>query len=182
MSSVKQRLARSGAGASRTARLRGEAKFRPNAALTDDKESPGTRSLRRPDSAILNESIPLFAIGRNKGGLWVARDCDGSAEDVFLSKAAAIRFAKRIRGPGACALMFVANGLELGESASQGDAWHRAVKAKVAALVATVKLWMGNLLRQGKRGNEQEYLIETGLYRNQYRYRSKSDDDLPIVR
>jgi hypothetical protein len=182
MSSAKQRLARSGAGVSRTARKRGEAKFRRIAALRDDTEPAGTRSPRRPDSTILNESIPLFAIGRNRAGLWVARDCDSSAGEVFLSKAAAIRFAKRISGPGGCALMFVANGLELGESASQGDAGHGAAKAKVAALVATIKLWMSNLLRRGKRGSEQEHLIETGLYRNQYRYRSKSDDDLPIVR
>jgi hypothetical protein len=182
MSSMKQRLARSGAGTSRIARMRGESKFRPIAALRDDTEPARTRSIRRPDSTILNESIPLFAIGRNKAGLWVARDCDGSAGDVFLSKAAAIRFAKRISGPGGCAFMFVANGLELGRSASQGGAWHCAVKIKVAAWAATIKLRLSNLLRQGKSGNEQERLIETGLYRNQYRYRSKSDDDLPIVR
>jgi len=180
MSSIKHRLVQFGGGVLRNERIRGEAKFRA-VARSNNETRPGI-PLRRPDNTILNEAIPLFAIGRNKSGLWVARDCDSSAGDVFLSKAAAIRFAKRTRGPGGCALMFVANCIELERSASPGGGWHRAVKAKVAALMARIKLSISNVLRQGSGGNEQERLIETGRYRNQYRYRSKSDGDLPIVR
>ena len=73
--------------------------------------SAASRELRRPDSAILNEAIPVFAIGRSQSGLWIARDCDSSAGGAFLSKAAAIRFAKHTGG--ACAVTFVPDGLEL---------------------------------------------------------------------
>ena len=107
MSSVKQRLARSGAGVARTAHTRGEMKFSGIAAPVSKPESTRTGFVQRPDSTILNDAIPLFAIGRNRAGLWVARDCDGPAGDAFLSKGAAIRFARKIRGSEACALMFV---------------------------------------------------------------------------
>lgn len=139
MSSIKQRLARSGAGVARTTHTRGDAKSRRRAASSDDAQSTLSRSLRRPDSTILNDAIPLFAIGRNKAGLWVARDCDSTAGNVFLSKGAAIRFAKRTRGLGGCAFMFVAGGLELDHNSSQAVARHNAVKVKIAAVVAAIK-------------------------------------------
>jgi hypothetical protein len=71
------------------------------------------RTLRRPDASILNEAIPLVAIGRNQAGFWVARDCDSSTGRAFIFKGSAIRFAKRIKGRSGCALMFVNEGLEL---------------------------------------------------------------------
>jgi hypothetical protein len=67
----------------------------------------------RPDARILNEAIPLVAIGRNQAGFWVARDCDSSAGRAFVFKGSAIRFAKRMKGRSGCALMFVDDGLEL---------------------------------------------------------------------
>ena len=51
--------------------------------------------LKRPDASILNEAIPVFFIGRNADGLWVARNADGSSGGIFLFKASAVRFAKR---------------------------------------------------------------------------------------
>ena len=78
--------------------------------------------------------------------------------------------------------MFVANGLELDQSSSQTARCHNALKAKVARMVRAIRLQAGKLLHARKECNETRDLIEEELYRNQYRYRSKSDDDLPIVR
>jgi RNase P protein component len=179
MSSIKHRLVQSGGGVLRTERMRGEAKFR--AVASSNNETRSGKPLRRPDSTILNEAILLFAIGRNRSGLWVARDCDGNAGDVFLSKGAAIRFAQRTSGFGGCALMFVANGLELDQSSKQADPWHVAVKVAIAAATTATKRRVKELFERSTRRNRQRELIESGLYGNKYRYRSKSDDDLPIV-
>ena len=82
---------------------------------TEDRPAASLK-IRRPDSTILNEAIPVFAIGRSHNGLWIAHDCDSSAGGAFLSKAAAVRFAKRTSD--ACAVMFVQGGLELDGTAS----------------------------------------------------------------
>jgi hypothetical protein len=34
---------------------------------------------QRPDATMLSEAIPLFFIGRNHNGLWVAREATGEA-------------------------------------------------------------------------------------------------------
>lgn len=78
----------------------------------------------------------MFAIGRSKTGLWVARDCDSPAGGAFLTKAAAIRFAKHTGG--ACALMFVRDGLELDVSPSPGD-HDRDLRAGLEATIANIK-------------------------------------------
>lgn len=68
---------------------------------------------RRPDTSVLSESIPLFFIGRNKGGFWVARDAEGRAGGIFLFKRSALRFAKKNSAPSGCATMLVAERFEL---------------------------------------------------------------------
>ena len=78
--------------------------------------------------------------------------------------------------------MFVANGLELDQSSSQTARCHNSMKAKIARTVGAIRLQVRKLLSACKESNETRDLIESELYRNQYRYRSKSDDDLPIVR
>jgi hypothetical protein len=98
--------------------------------------SAGPRAFRRPDSSILNEAIPVFAIGHSKTGLWVARDCDSPAGGAFLTKAAAIRFAKHTGG--ACALMFVRDGLELDVSPSPGE-HGRDLRAGLEAAITKIK-------------------------------------------
>jgi hypothetical protein len=67
----------------------------------------------RPDPSVLSESIPLFFIGRNHNGLWVARAADGRAGGLFLRRASALRFAKKNTEPVGFAMMLVADGLEL---------------------------------------------------------------------
>src|SRR5271154_5774202 len=48
---------------------------------------------RRPDPDVLSDSIPLFFIGRNGHGFWVARDAEGRYGGLFLRKRSAASFA-----------------------------------------------------------------------------------------
>jgi hypothetical protein len=77
--------------------------------------TPGTttRVPRRPDARVLSEAIPLFFIGRNKNGLWVAREAEGRTGGAFLSKRSAVRFAAKTSAPAGCATMFLAERFEL---------------------------------------------------------------------
>ena len=68
---------------------------------------------QRPNTRDLSEAIPLFFIGRNENGLWVAREADGRKGGIFLFKRSALRFAAKNSGPPGCATMFVSERLEL---------------------------------------------------------------------
>ncbi len=67
----------------------------------------------RPDASVLNEAIPLFFIGRNRNGLWLARESGGQTGGVFLFKESALRFAKESSFPRGCATMFLTERFEL---------------------------------------------------------------------
>src|ERR1700683_2684634 len=67
----------------------------------------------RPNGAALSESIPLFFIGRNALGFWVAREAQGRAGGVFLFRRSALRFANVNSAPAGCATMFLNERLEL---------------------------------------------------------------------
>jgi hypothetical protein len=58
---------------------------------------------QRPHPDILSEAIPLFFIGRNKDGFWVALNSDGSAGGIFLLKRSALWFTHRKTQPWGCA-------------------------------------------------------------------------------
>src|ERR1700730_12272519 len=68
---------------------------------------------RRPDASVISEAIPLFYIGRNKNGLWVAREAEGRTGGIFLARRSAGRFARESCEHGGCATMFVAEPREL---------------------------------------------------------------------
>jgi len=68
---------------------------------------------KRPDGRVLSESIPLFFIGRNTNGFWVAREAEGRAAGIFLFERSALHFARRSSAPAGCATMFVTERLEL---------------------------------------------------------------------
>lgn len=92
---------------------------------------------RRPDSRVLSESIPLFFIGRNRNGLWVAREAEGRAGGIFLFKNSALRFAKRHGASVGCATMFLADRFEL-DVENQGNpfvAWLDAVWRRALRLI-----------------------------------------------
>ena len=72
-----------------------------------------TKFPQRPDARALSEAIPLFFIGRNKNGLWVAREAEGRTGGVFLLKRSALRFAKKNGVRAECATMFLTERFEL---------------------------------------------------------------------
>jgi len=67
----------------------------------------------RPGPEDLSEAIPVFFIGRNQHGHWVARGADGKSGGLFWRKQAAIRFATRSAWPARCATIFPSDDIEL---------------------------------------------------------------------
>jgi len=65
------------------------------------------------DPDVVSAAIPAFFIGRNRVGLWVAREAKGRAGGLFLFESSAIDFANRRSGPERCALVFPAESFEL---------------------------------------------------------------------
>ena len=72
-----------------------------------------TRLPQRPDPSILSDAIPLFFIGQNRDGFWVARDADGRVGGVFVLKQSALQFADKNAPPVGCAKMFLSERFEL---------------------------------------------------------------------
>src|ERR1700733_2933091 len=84
--------------------------------FASSNRTSGTRGAvfpQRPNSDALSESIPLFFIGRNALGFWVAREAQGRAGGVFLFRRSALRFADVNSAPAGCATMFLNERLEL---------------------------------------------------------------------
>ncbi|WP_167558932.1 hypothetical protein [Bradyrhizobium canariense] len=75
-------------------------------------QHPAAAPFQRPGPEVLSEAIPVFFIGRNRNGFWIARDVDGRFGGVFWSKEAAIRFARNI-WPAGCATIFPQTRFEL---------------------------------------------------------------------
>ena len=69
--------------------------------------------LRPLDPDVISASIPAFFIGRNKAGLWVAREANGRVGGLFLFKSSAIDFANRQSAPARCALVLPTETFEL---------------------------------------------------------------------
>jgi hypothetical protein len=92
---------------------------------------------RRPNGGVLSESIPLFFIGRNTLGFWVAREAEGRAGGVFLFKRSALRFANRDSASAGCATMFLNDRLEL-DVENQGNpvtAWLVGIASRVSDFI-----------------------------------------------
>jgi hypothetical protein len=65
------------------------------------------------DPGILNASIPAFFIGRNRDGLWLARDLRSENGGLFLFRNSAMAFARRASRPFGCAMVFSSETFEL---------------------------------------------------------------------
>jgi hypothetical protein len=105
---------------------------KPPAAVGTVAEFP-----RRPDARTLSEMIPLFFIGRNRRGLWIAREAEARIGGIFLFRRSALRFAKRNSAPIGCATMFLADRFEL-DVENRGNplvAWLDALLRGVAGLI-----------------------------------------------
>jgi hypothetical protein len=76
-------------------------------------EAPQAAALGPIDPDVVSAAIPAFFIGRNRAGLWVAREARGRVGGLFLFKSSAIDFAHRQSRPQRCALVFPAETFEL---------------------------------------------------------------------
>jgi hypothetical protein len=154
-----------------------------------------TRLPHRPDPSLISEAIPLFFIGRNKDGFWVARNADGRIGGIFLLKRSALQFANTNTQPWGCATMCVSERFEL-DIENKGNpfvACLGAAKQLVSRLAQRLAASTGKLAAAGwmvivrfstafAQQRMHRALIEAELYRNRYTHSSKNDDDLPIVR
>jgi hypothetical protein len=148
----------------------------------------------RPDDSVLSATIPLFYIGRNSYGFWVAREAEGRGGGLFFFKCEAMRFARTWSAPVGCAMMFLNEPFEL-DLENQGDRLVEPVQSAIEAvayraprLASFARMafteWR-KLVAQvsrvfaGARRNREA--IENDLFHDQYMLSSKNDDDLPIV-
>jgi hypothetical protein len=77
------------------------------------KAESSARLSKARNAGVLSKSIPLFFIGRNRNGLWIAREAEGRTGGVFLLKQSALHFAQRKSAPVGCATMYLAEPIEL---------------------------------------------------------------------
>jgi hypothetical protein len=76
-------------------------------------EGFATSPFLRPGPEIVNASIPVFFIGRNRHDLWVARDAEGRHGGIFWRQRSALDFAHRSARPSGCATVFPQTRFEL---------------------------------------------------------------------
>jgi hypothetical protein len=146
----------------------------------------------RPDASVINASIPLFFIGQNRKGRWVVREAEGRSGGLFLFKQWAVYFARRQSEPSGCAIMFLAEPIEL-DIDSQGRCAGPVPSAKspshspsflgrFAATVADASRRLAALVsRNIEAQRRNRAVIEQELFRGQYTLMSKHDDDLPLA-
>jgi hypothetical protein len=100
---------------SEAARLRGFRRRESGSLVAralDHADAPGVE-LKPLGDDIVSTAIPAFFIGRNKAGLWVAREARGRAGGIFLLKSSALAFARANSGSAQCALVFPSETFEL---------------------------------------------------------------------
>jgi hypothetical protein len=138
---------------------------------------------QRPDASVINEAIPLFYIGRNRNGLWVAREAEGRAGGIFLTRRAAARFAEESCEPSGCATMFVTAPLELDFAAEHatGDAADGVSLPSIAAIITVVRNVFAKVRQAFASERRHRQAIERDLFGGRYTLCSKSDDDFPVV-
>ena len=149
----------------------------------------------RPDDTVLNNSIPLFFIGRNHNGFWVAREAAGRCGGLFLFRRSAARFARRngLADGGATMLMEHPIELDLPNHGSRLveligttiDSVRRRAPFVTNLIEAAIAQWrkLGSQIScalAGHRRNREA--IENDLFRDEYKLSSKNDDELPIPR
>jgi hypothetical protein len=149
----------------------------------------------RPDDTVLSDSIPLFFIGRNQNGFWVARQSAGRCGGLFLLRWSAARFARKNGSAGACATMLVEHSIEL-DLPNQGsrlvelitttiDIVRRRAPFVTNLIGVAIAQWrkldsqISRALTDHHRNREA---IENDLFSGEYKLASKNDDDLPIWR
>jgi hypothetical protein len=148
---------------------------------------------RRPDDTVLSESIPLFYVGQDKHGFWVAREAQGRSGGLFLFQRSAVRFARNKSSAAGCAMMIVTEPLEL-DLENQGSRLVESLAAAVDVVadrapafasfigmaVAEWRKLIAEISRAVAGERRNRAAIERELFRGQYTLSSKFDDELPI--
>ena len=111
----------------------------PLASDATPKFEHAVTSFARPGPDVLSRAIPVVFVGRNRAGLWVARDADGKFGGLFWLKGSALHFARTNAGPAGCATLFPRARFEL-DLENHGN-------PLVAALAAT-RLFLGRRLHR----------------------------------
>lgn len=106
---------------------------RTSAAIAEPREFPP-----RPGRRIINETIPLFYIGRSKNGLWVAREENNRIGGLFFLRRSALHFAARNAGAAGRATMLLTQRFEL-DRANDGNPLAGAADAAMRATVRLAK-------------------------------------------
>jgi hypothetical protein len=78
----------------------------PSAPATRAAFEPAAASFQRPGPDVLNETIPVVFIGRNRNGLWVVRDAEARFGGLFWRERSALAFARANAAPNPCAIVF----------------------------------------------------------------------------
>jgi hypothetical protein len=148
---------------------------------------------RRPDDTVLSESIPLFYVSQDKHGFWVAREAQGRSGGLFLFQRSAVRFARNKSSSAGCAMMIVAEPLEL-DLENQGSRFVESLAAAVNVIarrapafatfigmaVAEWRKLIAEISRAVAGERRNRAAIERELFHGQYTLSSKFDDELPI--
>lgn len=155
-----------------------------------------TRQLpSRPDDTVLSDSIPLFFIGRNNSGFWVAREAAGRCGGLFLSRRSVAQFARRNGLAEGGATMLVEHSIEL-DLPNRGSRFvelivtttdfvkRRApfVTNLIGVAIAGCRKLDSQISRVLTDHHRNREAIENDLFRGEYKLASKNDDDLPIWR
>jgi hypothetical protein len=149
----------------------------------------------RPDSTVLNDSIPLFFIGRNQSGFWVARESKRRSGGLFLLRRSAARFVRKKSSPQGCATMLVEHTIEL-DVPNQGSRLAESIATTIDFIgcrAPFVTNLIGVVIAQWRKLDAQissaltdhrrnREAIENDLFRGEYKLVSKNDDDPPIPR
>jgi hypothetical protein len=111
----------------------------PLASDAPPKFEHAVTSFARPGPDVLSRTIPVVFIGRNRAGLWVARDADGKFGGLFWRKSSALHFAKTNAGKAGCAALFPRARFEL-DLENHGN--------PLAAGLGATKLFLGRHLHR----------------------------------
>jgi hypothetical protein len=169
------------------------AAMRLAAASSEPLPQPLKKFPQRPYLNVLSETIPLFYICQNRHGFWVVRDSEGRSGGLFLRKASALRFARKRSEPAGCAMMLLAEPIEL-DIENKGN--RIAVLLGSAIDIVTRRAptfadFVGMAVTEWRKlvehisnalASERKHraALERELFHGKYWLTSKGDDDLPI--
>ena len=148
---------------------------------------------KRPDLSVLSETIPLFYIGQNRYGFWVAREAEGRSGGLFVCRRSAVRFARKRSEPAGYATMLLREPIDL-DIENEGSRVVAALSSGIAVAarfapglvsflgmaVAEWRKLVSEISRAFAGERRNRAAIEQELFRGQYRLSSKNDDDLPV--